>query len=1040
MTGTAELSHLIGVLRGQRLAIGVDDVTRIATVLHHTRGWPRERRVRALKTLLGRSAAERERFDHIAPLLLAPGSGIGATPPPAAHGEPGAQEPPGPLAPSIAPRPRWPVVAGGAAFLAALALALYAAWPPGGPRASIDAGSGSAPPAHDAGIDGPVGPPAAGETRRVVVPEPSSLPGTLRGAAEAAGVASLLLIAWSVLALRPRRRRDAAIDRLARSSGRRVVGLTADRATVHPIDRRTIATLAHMLAAPAPSERETALDPGETVEETARNAGRLTLCFARVHEQPALLLLEDVSRSMERWPAHATQLVRALEAQGQAVERRFIAGDPLQIFARRSLDGRAVRFEDAAAGARVAIVSDGAYFDHAAARTARHARALDGALWLQPRPAELWRSGARWLNGHAFARTLGTVPSSLVVPIAATPPWRPPRPRTDVDEIADAWRSALTEDAYFAFAATALLDLAASCNATLVWTLISDGVIAPPWRQFERLWDLPELAVLPGGRISLAPELRDRLLADARSERPELLHRVASWIDSRLAAAVEAAGDSSLGAAVGEVYRDRVARASGLDGSGARVRRLEQQGLSSLVAARVDRDERRTWRIRDPHTAVTARLRGPLLGLALITMVGAGVASAVVPAQHDVSRIVVIDAGAIDAASDGPADAPDDAYPGDAGRGERVAQRTGCVGCHLGGGKSRVRTAPPFAGMWGATVELADDRSERPVRRTVDERYVRDKLLYPGATLHRGYPPVHVSYADSLGEGDIADLIAYIQSLARPRPAALDDGGVPDDESAPDVAISGVRTIERDTVIRGWRVTIAGGAKIRVRHGVMLRIEGDEIVVAGPAEIDGTGDDGAPGADAVARGEYLARDRVSFGLAKRRCQRNRPDGGPGRDGGPGATIALQARTIRDDGLTVRVAGGAGGRGGHGAPGLSVAWVDESPGSPKPAHDGGTIQQDQQRPDANDAPKGKSAPSGSDEDLDVPAPAPASHTPRPDRASRDVLPPSRKVAPPAPLRRRDTYKCPDGTDGPPGNAGARGSFSKSSPGDPKASKN
>src|SRR5262249_41243667 len=155
-----------------------------------------------------------------------------------------------------------------------------------------------------------------------------------------------------------------------------------------------------------------------------------------------------------------------------------------------------------------------------------------------------------------------------------------------------------------AFAATALLDLAASWSALLVWTLISERVIALPWRRFERIWDLPELAMLPGGRINLSPELRDRLLADARRERPELVPRVAGWIDARLVASIGAAGEHSLGAAVGEVYRDRVARAAGLDGSGARVRQLAERGLSAVVAAHVSEEERAIWRVRDPDASL----------------------------------------------------------------------------------------------------------------------------------------------------------------------------------------------------------------------------------------------------------------------------------------------------------------------------------------------------------------------------------------------------------------------------------------------------
>ena len=188
-----------------------------------------------------------------------------------------------------------------------------------------------------------------------------------------------------------------------------------------------------------------------------------------------------------------------------------------------------------------------------------------------------------------------------------------------------------------------------SWSALHVWALISDGVIAPPWREFERIWELPDLKISSSGRISLALELRDRLLADVHGERPELLHRVGRWIDERLQAAITSAGDSSLGATVGEVYRDRVAHAAGIDRSGSRIRRLAQSGLVSSVAAQIGSDERKLWRIRDPRTTLMTRLRGPLLALTLMSAAGFSAASMVAPARHEVSWTVPIDAGLFDA-------------------------------------------------------------------------------------------------------------------------------------------------------------------------------------------------------------------------------------------------------------------------------------------------------------------------------------------------------------------------------------------------------
>jgi outer membrane protein OmpA-like peptidoglycan-associated protein/uncharacterized protein with von Willebrand factor type A (vWA) domain len=683
MTETEELTELIVVLRGQGVAVGVDDVARLASVLHHTRAWPRERRLRALKTLLGRSPAERQRFDHIAPLLFSAGASTDA----AVVGAPDAAE--APADPAVR-RPRWRLLAIAVVVIAAPIVSLSTARLIATHKVAIDATNSSARTAPDPGnlgsgqqqadpdsqqvpgggdqqqsdagaqqisVDGDQHRPDPG-FRQITHLEPSSLPKTLRSLAEGCWIASLLLATWSIAAWRAQRRRDAAIDRLVRSTGRRMVRVDVERPSLQPIDRQTITDLAHMLAAPVVMEPWVTLDPDQTVEQTVRNAGLLTLCFGREREQPTLILLEDVSQSMQRWPAHAAQLARALEAQGQPVDRRFISGDPLHTSEDQSLDARSTRLEDLRSDARIVVVSDAAYFDRGAARTVDHARALAGAVWLSPRPRELWQAGARWVNTRTLAWTLGAIPSSLASPTDLPPPWHPPQPRADVHETADAWRAALGADAYLALAATALLDLAISWSAIHVWALISDGVIVPSLREFERIWDLPELMVSQGGRISVASDLRDRLLADARSERPEMLQRVGCWIDARLNAAIKSAGDSSLGAAVGEVYRDRVARAAGIDGSGERIQQLVQSGLVSVVAAHTSESERKLWRVRDPRTAVMTRLRGPLLSLALTGATGFTMVSELAPPRHEVTLSVPIDAGLSDA-SDASTDSTD---------------------------------------------------------------------------------------------------------------------------------------------------------------------------------------------------------------------------------------------------------------------------------------------------------------------------------------------------------------------------------------------
>ncbi len=68
--------------------------------------------------------------------------------------------------------------------------------------------------------------------------------------------------------------------------------------------------------------------------------------------------------------------------------------------------------------------------------------------------------------------------------------------------------------------------------------------------------------------------------------------------------------------------------------------------------------------------------------------------------------------------------------------------------------------APYLAGAFGSTVELADGS-----RATVDEAYLRESMLDPGAKLVKGYAPLMPTYAGQLTEEEIAQLILYIKSL-----------------------------------------------------------------------------------------------------------------------------------------------------------------------------------------------------------------------------------------------------------------------------------
>ncbi len=88
--------------------------------------------------------------------------------------------------------------------------------------------------------------------------------------------------------------------------------------------------------------------------------------------------------------------------------------------------------------------------------------------------------------------------------------------------------------------------------------------------------------------------------------------------------------------------------------------------------------------------------------------------------------------------------------------GQRVFNDQGCSGCHSVDGSPGV--GPSLKGIWGRAEKLQGGATA-----VVDENYVRESVLAPGAKIVAGYenvmPPIPVEERDLLG------LIAYLQSL-----------------------------------------------------------------------------------------------------------------------------------------------------------------------------------------------------------------------------------------------------------------------------------
>lgn len=119
---------------------------------------------------------------------------------------------------------------------------------------------------------------------------------------------------------------------------------------------------------------------------------------------------------------------------------------------------------------------------------------------------------------------------------------------------------------------------------------------------------------------------------------------------------------------------------------------------------------------------------------------------------------------------------PDDTL---AARGEKLFRAYGCSGCH---GESSVVRAPSLAGLWGSPVPLAEGGTV-----IADATYVRDSILFPQRHVAAGYRPIMPSFRGQIGEDDLVELVAYIQSLGtrdrRAAPVRHDRDGEQTDEA-----------------------------------------------------------------------------------------------------------------------------------------------------------------------------------------------------------------------------------------------------------------
>jgi cytochrome c oxidase subunit 2 len=88
--------------------------------------------------------------------------------------------------------------------------------------------------------------------------------------------------------------------------------------------------------------------------------------------------------------------------------------------------------------------------------------------------------------------------------------------------------------------------------------------------------------------------------------------------------------------------------------------------------------------------------------------------------------------------------------------GRKVFAQRGCAACHSLDGSRRV--GPTVKGLWGKEEKLADGTTVQ-----VDEEYLRESILKPGAKVVAGFP--NVMPPSALPERDLKGIVAYLQSL-----------------------------------------------------------------------------------------------------------------------------------------------------------------------------------------------------------------------------------------------------------------------------------
>ena len=109
--------------------------------------------------------------------------------------------------------------------------------------------------------------------------------------------------------------------------------------------------------------------------------------------------------------------------------------------------------------------------------------------------------------------------------------------------------------------------------------------------------------------------------------------------------------------------------------------------------------------------------------------------------------------------------------------GEKIFAELGCATCHRSDSQGR---GPNLLGAFGKPVQLEDGRIV-----TVDENYVRESILDPGAKVVKGFKPVMPTFQGLVSEEQVNALVAYVKSLSQPGPGGVKTAALPASDGAP---------------------------------------------------------------------------------------------------------------------------------------------------------------------------------------------------------------------------------------------------------------